>query len=707
MKHRRFLAALTALTLGLSLSVPAFAEEAEPTPEEIQAITEAYDLDIPAPLLVPEAEADVGISVSANTVSDYEAFETQFIADYTAAHPEEYAAFDADAWFAESWGSGCAIWTKEEYMTFFEVDDAGFKDAMWQEYLSDQVYDAYSSHVVTSYEAAHPEEMANFDVNAYLVSQGYQDPTAAFMEDYGLDSPDQVPARAKFLYINDRLNVAETHTQAEAYRAADPESWESFDADAYYAEEYGYYGDSKEAYMSLYTLLTQEEFAEDMYVEYMTYYNYDDSWYPGQISGDRPLTLVSNGENVDAELTAADGMTYVSAETANTLFGAHFTEESVPLRAAAESNGWDVVWNANQNQVVLLNRETMMAGTDFSSFDELMNRLMKAQMGEAGQSYRTTGTSDISFTAFNSIDGDKTYHATVKSEALFRDNVYDVTVTVSVADLLGLLSQQTLDKLAADMPKFTLKDLKTLLTGVKVELIMNLDTGMVYWNAPILASFDDSVSADTWYALDLGLTADSLQKMMAGEWNTADILYDELVAQSESSWSPTYSYYSFTSSLDTLALLFGADRFTESGGTLTWKIDAKTVNGLMSELAGQDVSIFKEYDMAISVSENGKFSAKAAFRMDMDAAAAMIADSSWYATGAAETAAITWAMNLFDFRMASSSSGTADQASGTAEFHWKNQFSLKMDTQSSRKKTSDVPTDAPPEGAELVELGSF
>ena len=111
--------------------------------------------------------------------------------------------------------------------------------------------------------------------------------------------------------------------------------------------------------------------------------------------------------------------------------------------------------------------------------------------------------------------------------------------------------------------------------------------------------------------------------------------------------------------------------------------------------------------MAISVSENGKFSAKAALRMDMDAMAAMIADSSWYATGAAETAAITWAMNLFDFRMASSSSGTADQASGTAEFHWKNQFSLKMDTQSSRKKTSDVPAAAPPEGAELVELGSF
>lgn len=706
MKHRRFLAALTALTLGLSLSVPAFAEEAKPTPEEIQAITEAYDLDIPAPLLVPEAEADVGISVSANTVSDYEAFETQFIADYTTAHPEEYAAFDADAWFAENWESGCAVWTKEEYMTFFEVDDAGFKDAMWREYLSDQVYDAYSSYVVTSYEAAHPEEMANFDVNAYLVSQGYQDPTAAFMEDYGLDSPDQVPARAKFLYINDRLNVAETHAQAEAYRAADPESWESFDADTFFEESFYFY-DGKDAYMGLYTLLTQEEFAEDMYVEYMTYYNYDSNWYPGQSSGDRPLTLVSNGEYVDAELTAADGVTYVSAETANTLFGAHFTEESVPLRAAAEANGWDVVWNANQNQVVLLNREAMMAGTDFSSFDELMNRLMKAQVGEAGQSYRTTGTSDISFTAFNSIDGDKTYHATVKSEALFRDNVYDVTVTVSVADLLGLLSQQTLDKLAADMPKFTLKDLKTLLTGVKVELIMNLNTGMVYWNAPILASFDDSVSADTWHALDLGLTADSLQKMMAGEWNTADILYDELVAQSESSWSPTYSYYSFTSSLDTLALLFGADRFTESGGTLTWKIDAKTVNGLMSELAGQDVSLFKEYDMAISVSENGKFSAKAAFRMDMDAAAAMIADSSWYATGAAETAAITWAMNLFDFRMASSSSGTADQASGTAEFHWKNQFSLKMDTQSSRKKTSDVPTAAPPEGAELVELGSF
>lgn len=706
MKHRRFLAALTALTLGLSLSVPALAAEAAPTPtpEETAQLGKTYGLETPEATnghisfdlgWTPTAPANVD-----DGALDYSAFEAQFIAEYKAAHPEEYAAFDPYAWFGVAEGDDYLAYFKEAYGL---TDETAFKDYMWAEYLGDKTSAAYDAQQVEAYRAAHPGELEALDVNELLARQGYLDPMEEYMENHGLDTEEAAKTSLLADYVHSRQWAADTRAQAEAYRAADPESWADFDADAYYDAEYGYYGYSKEDYMFNNYLLTEEEFIDDMYVEYMEWHAYDMPSWPNE----RPLTLVSNGEQIDAELTAADGVTYVSAETANTLFGAHFTEESVPLRAAAEANGWDVVWNANQNQVVLLNRETMMSGTDFSSFDKLMNRLMKAQVGEAGQSYRTTGTSDISFTAFNSIDGDKTYHATVKSEALFRDNVYDVTVTVSVADLLGLLSQQTLDKLAADMPKFTLKDLKTLLTGVKVELIMNLDTGMVYWNAPILASFDDSVSADTWYALDLGLTADSLQKMMAGEWNTADILYDELVAQSESSWSPTYSYYSFTSSLDTLALLFGADRFTESGGTLTWKIDAKTVNGLMSELAGQDVSLFKEYDMAISVSENGKFSAKAALRMDMDAMAAMIADSSWYATGAAETAAITWAMNLFDFRMASSSSGTADQASGTAEFHWKNQFSLKMDTQSSRKKTSDVPAAAPPEGAELVELGSF
>ncbi len=62
---------------------------------------------------------------------DYTAFLRQFTADYRSAHPEEYAAFDPDAWFSQEWG----WWTREEYMENFGVTEEGFRDAMWEEVL--------------------------------------------------------------------------------------------------------------------------------------------------------------------------------------------------------------------------------------------------------------------------------------------------------------------------------------------------------------------------------------------------------------------------------------------------------------------------------------------------------------------------------------------------------------------------------------------
>lgn len=580
----------------------------------------------------------------------------------------------------------------------------------------------YGDAEVEAYRAAHPGELEALTTEMLLEGQGYQDrtPMERYMEDYGLDSEEEARASLLGTYVRYREMAAQDQEQAEAYRAEDPASWENFDPDAFFAENLDYC-DSKEEYMTSWYLLTREEFEDSMYVMYMddrAYYDgAEDDWGSPSISGGG-FSLVANGvyigSEADGTVRLEGGVSYASAETLNAVLGTSLTGEELPIRRCAEEAGWDVAWNAGNGQAVLLDRERLLTGVitpygwteeDLSGLDRLMERLLAAAGTEAGQSYRTTETCDITFTAFNSIDGDKTYTARVNAEVLARDNVWQVTLTANAAQLLELFSEEVRQALAAEMPKASFQDLKTMLSGLKAEIIWNGDEGTMYVNAPFLSVFDDSITENTWFSFDAPV-------VMPGTgitWNTAEMLYESLLSDSESAWlGAEYAYTDWVNQKAAVYTLFGPRAVTEKGGTITWKLDAGTVGAALSTALGsEDVTaemaekLFKEFDLTLSVDGGGAVSADVTIRPDMDAAA-------WLAMGdpvsydAGETALMTWIMNLLDFRLDAHSSGTADQAVGTMEFHWKNQFKLELKSQAARKKTGDVPALQPPETAEIL-----
>ena len=114
-------------------------------------------------------------------------------------------------------------------------------------------------------------------------------------------------------------------------------------------------------------------------------------------------------------------------------------------------------------------------------------------------------------------------------------------------------------------------------------------------------------------------------------------------------------------------------------------------------------SDLKEYSVTLSADKNGKMTSDMALRLDMDALASLIAQSGW-GSDPLSAALISWMTNLFDFRVESHASGTADKSSSSSTFHWKNQFKLEMSGTSARQKTSNAPKSAPPEGAEIVDF---
>lgn len=588
---------------------------------------------------------------------------------------------------------------------------------------------------VDQYAAAHPGELEALSTEQLLQWQGYTEtltPAQQFMEDWELDSEDGIRLNLLWDYVYDRGEVEECHQWSLTYQETYPDRWAEFDADAFFLEEcYGSDG-NKEAYMRLYHLFTEEEFKEKMFVYYVDEYSWD--WENGS-DYDAPsfswprrdtLTLVVNGQTSDAAVTTQDWVTYTDGAALNPILGTHYPAgEPVSIREAATAAGWDVVWNQRGNEVVLLDRERLRSGDiypqdldipapDFSTLDGLMNRLLADAAYDSGKTYQLTQTHQLTFTALNSLDGDKTVKADLKLQATMNGSALECEYTLSCAQLLDLLSPQTRAQLEGSLPKFKLKDLKSLLSGGKLTLRADLETGDVYLNAPILALFDDSFSGDTWVhtRADFSQVLTLLDMAQGAGWDTKALLYDLLLAESADSWWAGSAYNSFVESCGLLSALTGPHFLTEKNGGYTWTLNGDSLALLGAAVGGYtgregyDLNTyFKEFSFTLRVDRNARLTMDMAIRPDMDALGALLADESSYygETDPARTALMTWLMNLLDFKATAHAAGTNDDLTEETTFHWKNQFKAAVDSQTTRRTTNAAPNALPPEGANIVE----
>lgn len=679
-KVSKLTALMLTLAMALSLALPAWAVEgADP------------------PLLISPAPVESGTYLSWD----------EFLQQYVEDHPELYESFDADAFFAEEYP-----WeTKEDFMRYMNLEDeAAFKEYLWQEslyYLDDNpedslyqtISDAYDAYLIETYESRHPGELDRLKTEDLLAALGYTKtltPMEQFMEEHSMSDQSEVRSFLVSDYAWSRLNVEDTHVKALAYQELYPEQWANFDADAWFVEEYSYW-DSKEEYTNYYYLTTEDEFREDMFVDYVgsESWMWDTGWWNG--SGSKAVSLMANGEDVDAAIAVENGVSYTDGDTLNAILGTNLTGGRIAIRQAAQDAGWDVVWNAYSNQILLFHRDSLPQG-DFTRLDALMNRLLSAARLEEGQSYKTTETMDLKLTAFNSLDGDKTCTARITAEMLQKDNRYELTVTVNAADLLRLLPAQSLEQFQAQLG---IQDLGRLLRSCKFTAILNGETGMLYFNAPFLNLVDSSISADTWYSFE----TDAMPFDQSNpEWDTNDFLYQTMLSESANSFWAEYAYYSYLQTQETLGSLFGPQQFTERGGTLTWSLNTRSLQDLLAqedaEAAAQIASLFKEFEVKLSVSQNGSMTSDAVLRLDMDALAQWSQDT-YDAPDPFYTALTAWALNLLDFRLESHASGTASSSTSTASLHWKNQFKLEMTGRSTRQKTTAEPRALPPAGSKI------
>lgn len=770
MKKRRLSASFLSLTLAVSLCAPAWAAEA-PTPEEETALAEKYGLEAPMEgtylvngqevITLPEG-ADPADYLTVNvedllsagmdpslleTSLAEESFDAEgFIAQYTADHPEEYAAFNPHAYWQQGYSDG---WESEEeyiqHMIQYGVyaDEEDFAKDMWEVCVcSTPEYDAAvaawqaqrDAKKVEDYRAAHPGELEALSTADLLAREGYYDPMDEYMADNGFDTQDQAVQSLLLGYIGRKEAAAQRRAAALAYQKEYPEKWAAFNVDAYFAERYWYY-DTKEEFIENYDLQDEQELTDYLFIRFV-----EENLWPDHEGYDP--SLVVNGVVRSYDLVIENGVSYTDAATLNDILGTSLTGDKVAIRAAAEGAGWGVTWNPSRNQVVLLDREMLLKGLaaqvteeelaqaealgvdvdallkaqDFTNFDAMMNKVLSTADYDRSKTYQMTETGAVTLTAFNSLDGDETVRATVKSETVMKGRIIEQTYTISAGELVKLLSDETLQAIQESLPKHSAGDLKTLLTGVQVRLILNGETGEMFLNAPILAKLDRNFTEDTWLRADMGdgldLTWSVLDSLAAGEWDTAELLYNVLLETSASSESgAVMAYAGYAGARSMLGALVGGDRVKARNGGYTWTLDAQFIDDMLGAVAGymgasgiglELDSLFKEFEITITVDKNGNQTADMVLRPDMDAIAGLIAQLD--DGDGAGTAAMTWALNLFDFRMESHAQGTAQKSQSTVQLHWKNQFKVEVESQNRRVETQNAPLETPPETAEIVEF---
>jgi len=547
--------------------------------------------------------------------------------------------------------------------------------------------------MIEAYRAAHPGELEGLDINDLLAREGYQEPMEAYMEDYGYATQEKAEQSLYLSYIWDQENLAKLHAQADAYREADPESWERFDADAYLAKAWSW--TTKEKYMEMYGLYTEEDFADQLYMEYMNNSFSSDWW--NQLTPN-PVTLWVNGElcatDGDGVLTVVDGTSYVDVETLNAILGTKLEGDKLPVRDAAEAAGWDVVWNENTFEAVLVDRESMMAVLEekLGGLSLMLDKL-RAQVPTEGKSLQTKTEGTLSVTLFHTLDGDRTVNATYQGEALQQGGILNETLTYDATELMGLIPDSAKALLRQELGKADAAGLDELMGKGSISIIQNPEEETMWVNFPALSLLDKTIGEDAWLALDI-------DELPSSDAPLPEAYYQLLLDMLAETASVEATWNSFT---ETLELLTPVGEATLTADSLTWTLTTAQANEALSDKLGQEVSAFKELNVTFSATAGGKITLDMALRLDKegitDFALAQIMENSY----SSYTMFSSMLGSLPDGRLTCHLDSDGKTTSETMTLHIVNQCEITLEAAGKITETTELPMTMPPEGAQVIE----
>lgn len=237
----------------------------------------------------------------------------------------------------------------------------------------------------------------------------------------------------------------------------------------------------------------------------------------------------------------------------------------VPVRFAAEAFGCNVGWDQDDQTVIIVDVDKLMGDTTFTKMDNYISYLYEVQ---AEKNQATDGTLSLDMTVNKDLIG------AVEDLKVNVDGTVTGVSSQTAAQMAMELDLSDLASLAAGDPAaMTAEQMKALedaLAKTELEVRMDLNTGMYYIYAPVLAQAN---GGSGWYSMDMnallkqsGMDLASLVSM-SKDLKLEDTLYSTLASIPLN--DKDLGYQTLKTSADLYASMFGDASFTQKGDTYT------------------------------------------------------------------------------------------------------------------------------------------
>lgn len=378
----------------------------------------------------------------------------------------------------------------------------------------------------------------------------------------------------------------------------------------------------------------------------------------------------------------------------------------IPVRAAAEAAGYLVLWDAQFETAVLIDRQAAIDGID--SQMTILNGLLTKQINllkEMG-TVRGAQDTDATITLFNSIDGDEIYSIAADADYTVSATAGSIDITMDLAELTPLINQYLpLLELEEGSEEMTMvQTVLSMLGGLKLSLRYDMETGKVYLNMPLLAEFFPGLDAEAWILVDMSEYLSLMEEAQQTSATIGTLVYETAAA------SYSEYYYAYGSSVDTttpvylyagvektarqLIGLMGDERFVDEDGAKVLRIDKGAMADLLGEMLGDmygygysysPMILLKEFDFELTVRPDFTYD----FHFVIRPQASLLT------------------FEMADFRIEIDATYGEEEATVMYEFHYKNICKVNILSSQYWQATNEAVSTTPPAGAEIVDVMSL
>ena len=268
-------------------------------------------------------------------------------------------------------------------------------------------------------------------------------------------------------------------------------------------------------------------------------------------------TQVTVTENDETQTVATDAAPYIDSNTDRTM---------VPVRFAAQALGCMVGWDQETKTVNVIDVDALRAayGDKFQLMERAskeMQEAMPKELSFSGKLNMELSVTDSGTTFPISITG--TISGGMNEEAL------NMNTALSM-DLTKLLDESSMTKEEYQQAV----QLMAALKNVEINYIINMKTGMIYLNIPVLAQLESSFQADAWYSLSLN---EIYQQILGMDVDFATLMtqsqdmsiVDALLMAADMVKDAPDAYAQVVTVLNTCESILGDKAFTKSGNVYT------------------------------------------------------------------------------------------------------------------------------------------